>query len=494
MSQDTFIRNGVWAIISKIRDLITGSFIFKSLRFRLFLVLVLISVLPAFIIRGIMLENYKKNAISSKNTEVAYQCQILSDHLIKIGYFKNQDQAKIKDELGQVALLIGGRVLVLDEQCRVLVDTDEELESKTVVSRSVLKCYDGGEYNEYDSKQRRIQRFVPVIEEGKAEVSGIILMTASTAYINSSIAILGRNSFILFTIVSIILFGLAVVVSRLLVKPFERVTAAITGVQDGYETESIQVSGYTEMETIVGAINQLLSRLQILDTSRQEFVSNVSHELKTPLASMKVLADSIVMMGDQAPVEMYREFMEDITHEIDRENSIITDLLSLVKLDKRSGELNIKTVNINEMLELILKRLGPIAQENDIELIYESERNVEAEIDEVKLTLAFSNLVENAIKYNRKNGWVKVELDADHQFFMVMVKDSGIGIPQESLNHVFERFYRVDKSHSREIGGTGLGLAITRSSILMHRGAIKVSSELGQGTEFMVRIPLNYIQ
>ena len=110
----------------------------------------------------------------------------------------------------------------------------------------------------------------------------------------------------------------------------------------------------------------------------------------------------------------------------------------------------------------------------------------------VKLTLAITNLVENAIKYNRENGWVHVSLDADHKFFYVKVMDSGIGIPEESRQQIFERFYRVDKSHSNEIDGTGLGLAITKSAILLHRGAIKVSSVLGEGTTFSVRIPLNY--
>ena len=106
----------------------------------------------------------------------------------------------------------------------------------------------------------------------------------------------------------------------------------------------------------------------------------------------------------------------------------------------------------------------------------------------------FTNLVENAIKYNKEHGWVKVLLDADHQFFMVEVSDSGIGIPEEDYEHIYERFYRVDKSHSREIGGTGLGLAITRNAILLHRGSIKVSSVEGQGTTFTVKIPLSYIK
>ena len=252
------------------------------------------------------------------------------------------------------------------------------------------------------------------------------------------------------------------------------------------------IHSYSETELIYERTNELLDRMKVLDDSRQEFVSNVSHELKTPLTSMKVLADSLNMQ-ENVPLELYKEFMQDITNEIDRENKIITDLLSLVKMDKSADSLNIESLNINELLELILKRLRPIAQEKHVELVLESFRPVTAEVDEVKLTLAISNLVENAIKYNEENGWVHVSLNADHQFFYIKVEDNGMGIPEESLDRIFERFYRVDKSHSKEIGGTGLGLAITRSIVLMHRGAIKAFSTEGEGTIFNVRIPLNYI-
>ena len=183
----------------------------------------------------------------------------------------------------------------------------------------------------------------------------------------------------------------------------------------------------------------------------------------------------------------------DIATEIDRENKIITDLLSLVKMTRTSEDMNVESMDINSILELLLKRLGPIAARAGVKIIFESRRPVSADVDEVKLTLALSNLVENAIKYNIEDGWVKVVLDADHQYFTVEVSDSGIGIPQESIEHIYERFYRVDKSHSKEIGGTGLGLAITRNAVLMHRGSINVSSVEGVGTVFMVKIPLTYI-
>ena len=236
-----------------------------------------------------------------------------------------------------------------------------------------------------------------------------------------------------------------------------------------------------------------LRRLKAVDQSRQEFVSNVSHELKTPITSIRVLADSLMSM-EEVPVELYREFMADISDEVDRENQIISDLLTLVKMDKSAqSQMNIMQVNINEELELILKRLRPIAKRSNVELIFESIREVTADVDRVKFSLAVTNLVENAVKYNVDSGWVRVTLDADHKYFYIRVADSGIGIPQDCIDHIFERFFRVDKARSREVGGTGLGLAITKNVIQMHHGIIDAESAPGEGTTFSVRIPLNYV-
>lgn len=162
-------------------------------------------------------------------------------------------------------------------------------------------------------------------------------------------------------------------------------------------------------------------------------------------------------------------------------------------MDKASSGLSCSQVQINGLIEMVLKRLRPIARKRNIELIFESKRDVSADIDEVKFSLAVNNLVENAVKYNKEDGWVRVTLDADHKFFYLKVADSGIGIPAEFKERVFERFYRVDKARSRETGGTGLGLAITKSVVLMHHGAIRVDSVEGEGSTFMVRIPLIYI-
>ena len=285
---------------------------------------------------------------------------------------------------------------------------------------------------------------------------------------------------------------ISLVLSTVLMKPFEKLSGEISAVKAGYSTDPIKAPAFAETEHIADAFNQVLARMNALDESRQEFVSNVSHELKTPMTSMKVLADSLVQQ-DNVPVEMYREFMIDIKNEVDRENQIITELLTLVRMDRKDSRLNVKECNVNEMVELILRRLRPIAQKRDIELTMVSMREVYAEIDEVKMVMVITNLVENAIKYNRDHGKVRVTINADPYNFYISVEDTGVGIPQDSLDKIYERFYRVDKSRSREVGGTGLGLSITKSIILQHHGAIDVSSIEGEGTKFTVTVPLTYV-
>lgn len=303
--------------------------------------------------------------------------------------------------------------------------------------------------------------------------------------------ILHRMGFLQFLLLFLVAAADLVAASFLL-KPFRKLQQQLDVVAEGNLDQEISVDTYRETRDISDTVSQTLRRLKTLDQSRQEFVSNVSHELKTPITSIRVLADSLMTMED-APPEFYREFLQDISEEIDREGTIIDDLLTLVRMDKASPDMNIASISINALLEQILKRLRPIAKTRNIEIVYESMREITADVDEVKLNLALTNLVENAIKYNREEGWVRVTLDSDHKFFYVKVIDNGVGIPAEFQEHVFERFYRVDKARSRETGGTGLGLAITKNIILLHQGAVRLQSKEGEGTTFTVRIPLNYI-
>lgn len=484
-----YIQSGELVTILGVKEKMKNKF-FKSLRFRILLLLVIFGIIPCVILKSAILNNYIDRTVSARTAEIQNQCTILSNQLKSYNYLIDAKSEVINAEVTQLSNIYNGRILVINDEFRIVKDTYELEEGKTVVSEDVLKCYQGKGTIYHDRKNHYAEVTIP-IKDGK-KVVGVILMSVSTDAILNNQAELETKATIIVITMALIILLLAFVLSALMVKPFARITKSIEDVNEGYDSDNLHEDAYTETTLISEAFNKMLGRLKIVDDSRQEFVSNVSHELKTPLTSMKVLADSLLAQ-ENVPVELYQEFMGDIAEEIERENKIINDLLSLVKMDKTTMNLTVQSENINELVERILKRLRPIAAQRNIELVFESFRPVTAEVDEVKLTLSLSNLVENAIKYNKDDGWVHVSLNADHKYFYVKVADSGIGIPKEDTEHIFERFYRVDKSHSREIGGTGLGLAITRNAIVMHRGAVKVYSEEGEGTTFTVRVPLTYV-
>ena len=465
---------------------------FKSLRFRIMVLLVIIGIVPCLIIEKVIVNSYESRAVELKKINVKNQCDILGKQLMKEGYLEYQQSEVINGELSILSTVYNGRILIINRSGRIIKDTYDIDEGKYMLSEEVIQCFEGVDTSYYDDSNDYIEQTVSLKYDKSKQIDGVMLVSTSTGEIRDSIEILEHRGNLLMLAISILVLVLGYLLSKSLVKPFARVSKAIEELTDGYLNEEISVLDYSETQMLSSVFNKMLKRMKVLDDSRQEFMANVSHELKTPMTSIKVLADSLVGQ-ENVPVELYQEFMQDIAVEIDRENKIITDLLALVKMDKKASDLNIEKVNINELMESILKRLKPIADKKKVELVLETYRPIVAEVDEVKLSLALSNLVENGIKYNVEDGWVHVTLNADHKYFYVTVADSGVGIPKDSIDKIFERFYRVDKSHSREIGGTGLGLAITRNAIAMHRGAVKVKSEEQKGTTFSVRIPLNYI-
>ena len=461
------------------------------MRVRIIVVFVLAGLVPCLGALFGIVKFYEFRAVELRTAEIQNQCTILCNQLGNYNYLTDTSSEVINANLTQLTNIYNGRVMIIDRDLKVVKDTYSLDEGKTDVSENVIRCMQGETTNQYDRRNNYIEVTSPIMGVDN-EITGVMLASVSTDNIEATMQILYTHGGVVVGIILILLTVFSVFFADRMVRPIHRITRAIESVTEGYTDDVLHVDTFTETKQLSEAFNKMLGRLKLLDESREEFVSNVSHELKTPMTSMKVLADSLLEMKE-APVEMYQEFMQDIAKEIDRENQIITDLLSLVKMDKTGQNINIQTVNINDLLEQTLKRLRTIAEKKNVEMVMESFRPVTAEIDEMKFTLAISNLVENAIKYNHDNGWVHVSLNADHKYFYIKVEDSGIGIPEEDQPHIFERFYRVDKSHSREIGGTGLGLAIARNAVIAHRGAIKVYSNEGEGTTFTVRIPLIYV-
>ncbi|MDU6359541.1 MAG: sensor histidine kinase [Zhenhengia sp.] len=388
-----------------------------------------------------------------------------------------------------------GRIVVVDRLGYIIADSAAADKGHTIMNKQVFDALNKEESAQVFIRedQEVISAVVPIVDkENKDEVLGTVVVTA---YINDIYDSLGemRNQVYLLSLFTSFLIGLlSFFTSSFISRPLKLLMKFVQKITNGQLDQKVDIKGKDEIAELGNAFNHMAEQLQRVEHSRQEFVSNVSHELKTPLSSIKVLTESLLFQ-ENVPVEMYQEFFMDINSEVDRLNNIISDLLTLVRLDQTEVPMNIKTTNLNDMTQAILKRLIPLAKKKDIKLIYQSHKEIFVDIDEVKLTLAISNLIENAIKYTPEGGEVRVILQSDLQDAWVSVEDTGIGIAKDEQSKIFERFYRTDKTRNRETGGTGLGLSITYRTVIMHNGSIQVESEEGKGSIFTVQIPIRQI-
>ena len=465
----------------------------KSMRVQVFGIMLCIGLIPVIFLFNIITDAYVSQMLSQKTEEI-YSCgTVISNLIISSGYLEGHSSNDVDIEAQEVAGIYQGRIIIVDRDLRIIKDTYDLEEGKTLISTEVVQCFRGNSETRYINNLGNYTQFtLPVVDPRSDEVCGVIVISFSNSNVHNVSREVSYKIIVVIFIVVIVILLFSFAFSILLTRPMQKVADSINDISKGDIDVKLKMQGYSELVKISDAFNQMLEVIQKQENSRQEFVSNVSHELKTPIASMKVLSESLLSQ-EGLPEEIYREFLGDINTEINHMTQIINDLLSMVKMDKNSAVMQVANISVNELLEQLLKRLRPIAAKRNIELIYESFRPVMADVDEVKISIAINNIIENAIKYNYDDGWVRVTLNADHKFFFVTVQDSGVGIPEDLQDSVFERFYRVDKARSRETGGTGLGLAITKNAVLLHRGSIKLYSKEKEGTTFTVRIPLNYI-
>lgn len=414
------------------------------------------------------------------------------EYLINDINSETEGTSKTFHGMNTLAYSLSARVMIVDTDYRVAYDSFRLLKDTYIMNNDIYEIMKGDRDERLVREQSYIEYMFPMVNR-EGYIDDVAVIAVSLESMENERGYLSYRANILICIFMVIGVLTAFFISYMAVRDTRKIKSQLVNMKDGFLGQISSDGLWREAGSVVDNMNGIFAKSQLLEESRQEFVSNVSHELKTPITSMKVLSESILMQ-DNVPVEMYREFMNDIVLEIDREAQIISDLLTLVKTDKGSDSLNIERVDINELMEVILKRLTPLAEKRSIEITFESFREVEADIDKVKFTLAISNLIENGIKYNVDGGWIRVSLNADHKNLYIKVADSGVGIPEDCVEHIFERFYRVDKARSRDTGGTGLGLAISKNIIVMHKGIINVYSEPGKGTTFTVRVPMNYVK
>lgn len=287
--------------------------------------------------------------------------------------------------------------------------------------------------------------------------------------------------------IAILVVCVSLAFSRGLTRRLDSLLTAIRGVREGAYNQRAVLSGHDEYTQIAGEFNDLVDRLQETENARRRFVSDASHELKTPLAAIRLLTDSI-LQNENIDGATVREFVSDIGQEAERLSRITEDLLRLTRLDSGVAETP-ERVEISPVLERVVKMLRPVADEKDVSIVTACSDGAAAAATPGEIHQILYNLMENAVKYNRRGGFVRVSVDMGEETATITVEDNGIGIPAEDLPRVFERFYRVDKARSRAAGGTGLGLSIVRDTVSRRGGVVRAEGAPGGGTRFIVTLP-----
>lgn len=484
-----FIQSGVPAIISsKILKWIKGINI-RSIKFQMLLTYFVIGIIPLMFFSFNTTKTLQKYFEDTNEREVLYQTNKIAGNIQKAGYLKDKSkQQQLKADIDEKSAEENYRIIVVDKDGFVVADTNNVEVGKMYIVPEILVALAGRDEANLRKDEQAIYASAYIEDEYSSKI-GAVLVVASFADVYNLIDEISQKWLIATFFMIIVVIALVVFMSQLIFGPIKNVLDTIKQISAGHLQQRIELKGKNEFAELGDAVNTMTKRLEEVDQSRQEFVSNVSHELKTPLSSIKVLSESLILQ-ENVPEEMYKEFLQDISSEVDRMTDIVNDLLALVRNDPNEAKLNITDIDLNKMLNDILKRLSPLAKDKEISMSLQSSKDVVLRGDEVKLSLAISNLVDNGIKYTPRGGNVKVSLDIDGKDCVISVQDSGIGISEEEQSKVFDRFYRVDKTRDRETGGTGLGLAITHSVIMLHNGSVKIISGEEKGATFVVRLPL----
>ena len=289
-------------------------------------------------------------------------------------------------------------------------------------------------------------------------------------------------------IVGLLVLGLSALFSRAFARKISNLLEAIRQVREGAYSHRAEIPGHDEIAQIGQEFNSLTDRLQTTENARRRFVSDASHELKTPLAAIRLLTDSILQTENIDP-DTTREFVADIGEEAERLSRITEDLLRLTRLDSDVLETP-ETVDVLPVLQQVLRMMDLVAEERNISITYQAQAGCTVLGTRDELHQVLYNLTDNAVKYTGDNGHVEVTLSPRNGQAVLRVEDDGVGIPEEDIPRIFERFYRVDKARSRAAGGTGLGLSIVSDTVRRRGGSVEAANRPAGGAVFTVRWPL----
>lgn len=419
----------------------------------------------------------------SKRESMIEKCLLVSDEIAGLDVLNSTSIASI---VGQMESLKVSRLIVTDQMARVLYDSSDIALGSYSLLPEILTAIDGNDvcFWNYHDGATNTRAATPIVSFGT--IIGSVYISESETIQGAMIQSLQKTVLQITLLLELVVIVFSVAFANTFSRRLNRIMTSMRIIQNGDYTHKVNMGGNDELTILGNEFNDLTERLQTSEQKRSRFVSDASHELKTPLASIKLLSDSILQYD--MDIETVREFVGDIGDEADRLNRMTAKLLSLTKAEDSASEES-EIILMAPTINRVARMLHPNALKAQIKFQIHIEKDCPILILEDDLYQIIFNLMENGIKYNQPGGTLTVYLHREEDNAILEVTDTGMGIPKDALTHVFERFYRVDKARSRATGGSGLGLAIVRSIVQRNRGEISVTSIEGEGTTFTVVFP-----
>ena len=435
------------------------------------------------------------NIYSASNTrELMFQAKYASmqDKIQVIASSFETADTLSAETVDQVISVLGdinvSRLLITDGEAKVLYDSSvrQNAVGQYALLEAVVQALGGSDVFHCAYHAGALQSFAAVPIMSRATPIGCVYVMDFDAEQGEIIENLERNILRGSWILLGGIVACSAIFSVVSSKRMRKILMSMRLVREGEYSHKIQMRGDDEYTTLATEFNKLTDRLQESEATQRQFVSDASHELKTPLASIKLLSDSILQNDMDA--DTMREFVSDIGNESDRLTRMTQKLLTLSKADAQTT-CEHEVVDLGETVRRVFRMLVPLADRTQIQLTASLDRGCYVLSMEDDAYQIIFNLVENGIKYNHAGGSVHVTVCHTQDEAELLVEDTGMGIPQDAIEHIFERFYRVDKARSRQAGGSGLGLSIAHELVERNFGTIEVSSKEGEGTKFTVHMP-----
>ena len=424
----------------------------------------------------------------SKESAMLEKCRIAASQISDLEQLTEENVANAMAQMEEISVT---RLIITDQYGKCVYDSynQSNIQSQFVLFPEVVKALESPGNRlfhwQYHDGAITSRAAIPVTSYGI--LTGSVYMLEYDLEQGAFIRSIQYNilTISLLLVAAVIIFS--VIFSSVFRSRLRKIVASIRSIRQGNYNHTVKMTGHDELAMLGDEFDDLTEKLQTSENKRHRFVSDASHELKTPLASIKLLSDSI--LHNEMDMGTVREFVGDIGNEADRLNRMTQKLLSLSRIDGQP-DADCEIIYMAPTLQRVVRMLSGLAAEQEITIETDLSGDSPVLILEDDLYQIAFNLVENGIKYNVRGGKLAISLLAQDDNAIMQIKDTGMGIPEDAMPHIFERFYRVDKARSRKTGGSGLGLAIVRTMVERNQGSITVDSQVGNGTTFTVTFPI----